>query len=247
MGSLITMEYFDIIQKLLKEQATSQATAIAEASKRVATSLLGGGVWHIFGTGHSHMVGEELFFRAGGLAPVNAIFFPPLMQHAGPLTSTRLERLRGLGAILFDREDLRPVEVILIVSNSGKNAVPVEFALRAQEKGLQTIALTSIAQSKAAAPAPGLDRKLYEICDVVIDNGGAAGDAAISLPGMAAPICPTSSILNLAIVEEMVRQICVHMQDAGQEPPVFRSANLPGGDPWNEALVRRYEDRIRFR
>jgi len=241
------LDYLAHVRKLLDTVAESQAEALGLAAHRVADSLLAGGVLHVFGTGHSHMAGEELFFRAGGLAPVNAILFPPLMQHAGPLTSTRLERLPGLAAVLFDKEDLRPGEVLIIVSNSGKNAVPVEFAALAKARGLFTVALTSLAQSRAAALGQGQARKLHEVCDAVIDNGGTEGDAAIQLPGLETAVCPTSSVVNLALMEELVRQVCLRYLEAGEAPPVFKSANLPGGDAWNDGLVARYGDRVRFR
>lgn len=241
------MEYFERIRNLLASVATQEQDTIAQAARLVADSLLAGGVWHLFGTGHSHMAGEELYFRAGGLASINAILFPPLMQHAGPVTSTRLERLPGLAAILFEKEDFRPGEVLLIASNSGKNAVPVEMAKLARDKGLHTIALTSLAQSKAAELGVGQDGKLYDICDLVIDNGGTPGDALIEIEGVEAPICPSSSVVNLSILQELVRQIVLHYRDAGVAPPIFRSANLPGGDAWNASLIERYKDRVRFR
>ena len=240
------LPYFDHVRELLRSVAVSQAAVIEQAINRIAQSLLEGGVWHVFGTGHSHIVGEELYYRAGGLVPVNAILLPALMQHEGPVTSTRLERLPGLADIVLEKAATRPSEVLMIVSNSGKNAVPVELALRARARGLQTVALTSLAQSRAAALGVGQHQKLYELCDLVIDNCGSEGDAALELPGLPLKVAPTSSVVNLAIVEQIVHGVCCKFVDAGQEPPVFKSANLPGGDAWNEHLIARYKDRINF-
>lgn len=239
--------FFDAARGVLDQIEATQGASIARAARLVSDSLLASGVWHLFGTGHSHIISEEVYYRAGGLAPVNAILFPALMQHEGPATSTKLERLPGLARLILEKEDLRPGEVLTVISNSGKNAVPVELALLARERGLKTIALTSLAQSKAASPGAGQTKKLFEVCDVVIDNCGAPGDAAVPLTGTDLSTGPTSTLANVAIIQQIVVEVCRAFQAAGEDPPLFKSANLPGGDEWNAALIEKYGTRVNLR
>lgn len=241
------LPYFERARALLDEVARSQDVAIMDAVERIAASLLAGGVLHVFGTGHSHIAGEEMLYRAGGLVPVNAILYPSLMQHEGPVASTQLERLPGLARIIFQQQDIRPGEVLIIVSNSGKNAVPLEFARLARDHGVQTVALTCVAQSDAAALPEGEPQRLYELCDVVIDNCGEPGDAILEVPGTSLRASGTSTLVNTAIVQEITYQVSCRIAAQGQEPPVFKSANLPGGDAWNAQLLARYQERLHFR
>ncbi|MCF6286130.1 MAG: SIS domain-containing protein, partial [Candidatus Hydrogenedentes bacterium] len=235
--------FFDAARDLLQSIAVSQKNIIQETASLVASNLMDGGIWHLFGTGHSHVIAEEVYYRAGGLAPVNAILFPALMQHEGPVSGTKLERLPGLARIVFEQQDIRPGEVLTIISNNGTNAVPIEMALLARARGLKTIALTSLEQSKAAPYGKGQDKKLYELCDIVIDNGGGAGDAVLPVPGSTLHTASTSTLANIAIVQQLVYAICCRFQESGVEPPLFKTTNPPGSDEWNQAPIDRYGDR----
>jgi uncharacterized phosphosugar-binding protein len=120
------------------------------------------------------------------------------------------------------------------------------MALHAKEWGLKTVAITSIAQSRAATLGAGQTHKLFEICDVVIDNCGSAGDAALPIPGSTLTAGPTSSLGTISILQELVFRIAAGFVAGGLEPPLFKSANLPGGDGWNQAIIERYKNRVKL-
>ena len=238
------LAYFSHARDLLAKVATSQEEAIVQAERLLGDTVAAGGVWHLFGSGHSHLAAEEMFYRAGGLAPVNAMVFPGLAPHEAPVTSTRLERLAGLGALVFERYDIRERDLLTIVSNSGRNAAVVELAQTAKAHGIKTLAICSLAHASRTGPAAVVAATLPQICDYVIDNGGAPGDAALPLGEDGVHICPTSTLMNTAILQQLVFGACQHLREQGLEAPVFRSANLPGGDAWNAELIARYRERV---
>jgi len=168
--------------RLLDRAFDAERAALARASAQVAESFRAGGLLYVFGAGHSHLVAAEAFYRAGGPARVCPVLDPPTMLHEGAQRSGRLERESGRAARVLDRYDVvAGRDTLLVVSNSGVNAVPVEMAEAARDRGLATVALTSRAVS-AATPAPG--RRLMDVVDLVVDNHCPVGDAL--LPGSAA-------------------------------------------------------------
>src|SRR5947208_2455503 len=170
-------EYLGKALEVAHRAAETQLGAIRVAAALVADALAGGRTFWVFGTGHSHALAEELYGRAGGLADVRAILEPGLMLHEGLQKSSLLERLPGLADVLLEINPLESGDVVLIASNSGRNAVPVEFALGARKRGVKVIDLTSLAHSTATTSrAPG-GQRLFETADVVLDNCGVPGDA----------------------------------------------------------------------
>jgi uncharacterized phosphosugar-binding protein len=236
--------YFEAIHCILDLAERTQAQALREAARRTADCLGKGGILHVFGTGHSHMLAEDIFFRAGGLVQVNAILDPGLMLHVSALGSTRLERLPGYAEIILNRYDLRPGDVLLIVSNSGRNAVPIEAAQYAKERGLMVIAMTSDAAYQELAPRHAGGKRLAELADLVIDTCVPEGDAAIAIPGLADRIGPVSTIMGSALIQAFICETMSEMLSQGLQPEVIVSANVDG-DQDHPALFAKYADRIR--
>ena len=127
--------YIEQIRQLLDRIQTSQSAAVAAAGDLVAETLDHSGIVHTFGTGHSHMIAEEAFFRAGGLVPVNAILDTRLAFLDGALESTRAEREEGYARSLIERECIAPNDIAILISNSGRNAVPIDMALEMRARG----------------------------------------------------------------------------------------------------------------
>lgn len=225
------------LQSEVKERNTE---ALKAAGKRVAESIAKDGVLHTFGSGHSQILACEIERRAGGLVPVSSINDP---ADGWP------EQIPGYGARLFQRYAyqyaVEPSDVVLVISNSGRNASPIEVALEAKEMGLEVIVLTSLDMSKATTSRHPSGKKLYEIGDYVLDNGGVPGDAAIDAPGFAYKVGPTSTMSGALLLNLLSMEIIENLIAMGVTPPTYVSQNADGGAEHNEALAQKFRHRIR--
>jgi uncharacterized phosphosugar-binding protein len=211
---------------------------IRAGAELMADALAGGGVIHAFGTGHSHMLAEELFYRAGGLVRVEPILFEGLMLHAGARLSTALERLPGLGEAILDEHPMTAGDVLVVASNSGGNAVGAALAKRARDRGVHVIAIESLAHASSGVRRHKDVPLLDGIADVVVDNGGCVGDAAVAIEGLATRVAPTSTVTGAAILNAMVAEAVGILVERGTPPEVYTSANLDGGDAANARFGR---------
>jgi uncharacterized phosphosugar-binding protein len=237
--------YLVQIGAMVERLHDEQLGPIREAGRLVAEALRADRLVHVFGTGHSHMLAEEGLYRAGGLAPVNAILESGLMLHEGAAVSTRLEKLPGYSPIVADKYGFEEGDLLIVVSNSGVNAAPVEMALLAKEAGLTVLAISSVAYSKSAEPKPGVSARLYEIADLTLDNMGEPGDAAVEVDGTGLKVGPTSTVIGAALLNAVFVEATLTLAKEGMEPPVYRSSNMPGAPEHNRRLVERFKGRIR--
>jgi uncharacterized phosphosugar-binding protein len=228
------------ILDLIAQGAESQRPALEAGAKAILDALDAGGVVHVFGTGHSHIVAEELFARAAGPTFVQAILDESLMLHTRPGLSTRTERLSGYAEAVLEGYDLRPEDVMIVASNSGRNAVPVEATMYAAARGLTTIAMTSVAHSSLVASRHESGRKLMDVADIVIDTGAPAGDGCLRL-GSGERYGPTSTALAIVLGHTMLSLVVEELDRRGDEPPLLRSANLDGSDAINAARKNAYQ------
>ena len=229
----------------MQQIANGQSDAIDACGTAFAKALESGHNIFLFGTGHSHMLAEELFYRAGGLVNLHPVLETALMLHESASKSTEIERLQGYADILFADYGMREKDVIVIISNSGRNGVCVDMAQLAKEKGLTVVALTNLNHSESAASRHPSGKKLYEFADIVLDNMGCVGDASIYFEEIGRKAAPTSTSAGAAILNAVVVSCIETMLADGCVPDVFSSSNVDGGDAINEAFVRKYKGQIR--
>ncbi|WP_054948610.1 SIS domain-containing protein [Numidum massiliense] len=236
----VTRAFGQHVTTILKKTLNEQHEHIVEAAHLVKESIKQGGRFYVFGSGHSHMIAEELYNRAGGLALVSAILEPALMLHEAPNKSTYLERLGGYAEVMLNINGVTAKDTLMIVSNSGRNPVIVEMALRAKEMGLNVIAMTSLAHAKNVTSRHHSGKRLFEIADVVLDNGALFGDAAFPLAGLETPVGATSSVTGIALAQSLIVTTVDALIKDGIKPPVFRSSNVDGADAYNDQLFAKY-------
>jgi uncharacterized phosphosugar-binding protein len=155
-------EYLNTVGSLLQRVHDEQLPTLNAAAARIAECIISDGLWHVFGTGHSQLLAAELFYRAGGLVPVNAILDLPLSVMVNARRSTWLERVPGYGEQVLEDEPVQAGDVVLVISNSGRNAVPIDVALAAKARGATVLALTSVQFSRSVSSRHSSGKKLLD-------------------------------------------------------------------------------------
>ncbi|HEY8414973.1 MAG TPA: SIS domain-containing protein [Thermaerobacter sp.] len=243
---MLAGRYAEEAIRLLQRIREEQMPVIDRAAEVIARSMAAGGILHIFGTGHSHLIAEEVVYRAGVLAPVDAILEPSLTGHVDVTKSEVAERLEGWGPIIVEHRRFDPDDVLLVVSNSGRNAAPVEVALEAKKRGIPVLAITSRAFSASVPSRHSSGKRLFEVADLVIDNLAPFGDAILDVPGLPVPAGPVSGLAGVFIVHCLLVQAVEHLLRLGVTPPVLMSGNRDEGRDYNEEILARYRHRIRI-
>jgi uncharacterized phosphosugar-binding protein len=217
--------------RMLQDIERDSGEAIHEAARAVADAIEKGGIFVLFGSGHSALIAKDAAYRAGGLAPVLAV---------DDVADGDAERVEGVAKYLISRYELRPGSVLAVISNSGINPVPIEMAMIGQTGGLKVIAITAVEHGRSVPSRHSSGKKLFDVADIVIDTHGAPGDASIEIPGFSYKIGATSTVAGSAIVQAITVQAAALLAERDIEPPVWVSANVPAGDAHNNALLERY-------
>lgn len=240
--------YLALITDTVERVGRDQAEAVGRAAELITASLDEGGVLQAFGSGHSEALAMELAGRAGGLVPSNRIALRDLVLHGDQpravLDDPFLERDPAFARRLLETAPVHPADVFAIASNSGINGVVVELAMQVKERGHRLIAFTSAEHSARSASRHPSGGRLADLADVVLDNGAPYGDAALPLPGGGA-VGAVSSVTAAVLAQMIVAEVARRFVDRGEQPPIYLSANMEGGDEHNQALEARYAGRIR--
>lgn len=214
--------------------------AIASAVDAIETTARADGLVYLFGTGHSHILALEVHYRAGGLAITVPVLSTATMLHEGSVASSALERMSGIAETVFGRYPISERDVLVVISNSGVNAAPVEAAQLGKARGATVIALTSQTYSREAAKGRP---RIADIADIVLDNGGPSGDAIVTLEGSAVRVGPVTTAAGASLLHAVMAEVAARLAISGDDTPIYLSSNLPEATEHNARLIERYRPR----
>jgi len=234
-------EYQEKITALINHAIETNKEVIDKLAVKFAENIENDKVIHTFGTGHSHMLGIEMFARAGGLGNVDAMLDPDVLTSFGAQRSCAMEKCCGVSDVIYDSYNVQKGDIMLITSNSGRNAMPIEMAMRCQKEGVYVIALTNVKQSSAAKSRHPSGKRLFECADCVIDSCVPEGDATLDIAGIKTG--PGSSIVTMAIMNTIISEAIKIVTSHGKRPYVFQSQNVDGFD--NDAIYKHFEGRVK--
>ncbi|MGF2948387.1 sugar isomerase domain-containing protein [Microbacterium alcoholitolerans] len=233
--------------RLERLAADAEAGALDAAITVLVDALDSGGVLHAFGTGHSEAFAMEIAGRAGGLIPTNRFSLRDIVMHGDrevDVLTGSLEREPWVVDELMATVPVHEHDVFLIASNSGVNGSIVGTALWAKERGHRVIAVTSLAHTARVEPKHPSGKRLSEVADIVIDNLAPYGDATLEVADSVGAGA-ISSITAAFIAQLLTLGVARTIAARGETPPMYISANIPGGDDHNSVLEDRYRGRIR--
>ena len=238
---MIFEKYYSEIITILEKIKNTQKERIESAAKMIAKVIENDGIIYIFGCGHSHLIGLDCFYRAGGLVNVSAMLDTDLMLHNGAAKSSKMEKMSGIAESIFERYCITKNDVLITVSTSGKNAVPCEMAMTATKNGIPNISVVSSAYFEDKTD----NKKLYECSDIYIDNCVPHGDAVMDITGTEVKMGSVSTAASSFILQSVLLEGAEISAKKGAELPIYKSGNIEGGAEFNKALIKKYLPRIK--
>ncbi|MGQ9682450.1 MAG: sugar isomerase domain-containing protein [Anaerolineae bacterium] len=229
-------KYIAEVKKLIEHVEKTQLGSIQRAADLIADAIMRDRLIYVFGAGHSHLLAYDVFARAGGLVHMQVIADLGLDFAAGANRQGGFERLPGYAQLVIRDYDIQPGDVMIVISQSGRNPAPVEMALEGKARGATIIALTSMPHTMSITASNPSGKRLFEVADLVLDNGCPPGDALVRLEGLPAAVSPGSTVIGALILQAVVAQVAQNLLDRGQQPAVFMSGNTAEGSEYNKKI-----------
>ena len=242
----LAKQYLENLIQRLQAIGEGDMPAIYQAAGLLSEAIASGKRVFAFGCTHSSLPIQDLVYRAGGVMLINPIYAPGLAaMDARPATlSTSIERTSGYAKAVLDNQPVQDGDILILVSVSGRNVVPIEMAQEAKKRGMKVIGLTSMAYTTAVSSRHPSGKKMYEFADVILDAKIDPGDAVLEAEGAPQKFCPVSGVINPAMLQALMAATIELLIQRGITPPVFLAANVEGGDEYNQKLLDKYKDRI---
>ena len=241
---MLAKRYFAKSLELLERLRDTQLLKIERAAELIAQAVADGHTLYAWGGPHSSLPVQDIFWRAGGSALVNPLLTPGLSLEVGPIYLTSFyERTEGAGREYFAQVGAEAGDVIILVSSSGRNAFPIEMAMAAKEAGLKVIGLTSMTYTNAVTSRHSSGKKMFEYCDVVLDNQTLPGDAILEDERLPQKVGPTSGWIGCLILQALMAEVAERLAERGVVPPIYYALNLEGADEYVQYLNRLRRER----
>jgi uncharacterized phosphosugar-binding protein len=248
--SSLAFQYLQRIDEILERIVETQQETIGQACSIIADDIRNGKIIYAFGTGgHDNRAAEELLWRAGGLAAFSVILDPGMALIHGATKATKIERMHGYAKGVLDYYQVGKDGTLLLINSYGINALTIDTVHECRNRGTRVIAITSFEFPKSVPsdhPARHSSKEnLHEVVEIAINSFIPPGDAVVDIEGFPYKVAAISSIVNVFVVNVLVCEVVRKLVQAGVQPPVWVSANAPGGDAWNKRLLEQYLPRVR--
>jgi uncharacterized phosphosugar-binding protein len=234
--------------KEIIEKIEQQQKAIAQAAQWFAESILAGRVVHVFGSGHSRIMVEEMWPRYGSFPGFNPIVELSLTYHNnvvganGQRQAMFLENVPGLAERILRNFSLDKKDTSLIISSSGCNIVPIEMAELFQQKEVKVVALVTKAHLEKSKSKRSDGKKLTDFADLILDSGAPVGDSMITVDGLQTPVSPGSTVGGVIIINSIKAEVARLLTEAGQPPKVLTASAIVGDEKAKQLFESAYDE-----
>ena len=245
--SLPTRDYLAECRRLI-EAVAAQQTAIEQAAAWFSDTILVGRMVHVFGSGHSRIMVEEMWPRYGSFPGFNPIvelsltFHNPVVGANGQRQAMFLENVSGLAERILRNFALTKADSALVISSSGCNIVPIEIAEQFQKHGVRVVAIISSDHGEASTSKRPDGKKLQDFADLVLDTGAPAGDAMVRVPGLETPVAPGSTVGGCMLINCIKAEVAARLTAAGQPPKVLSGAAVVGDERSTQLFEAAYDE-----